>query len=91
MTGLRWVGRRFGLTGVPGVPARDLSAEEVERYGGEAHLVSLAGGRLYEKPASSEIRRSRTAKAKMERPAAEDKMLRLAAEDKENETWETED
>ena len=89
MTGLRWVGNRHGLIGAPGIPARDLSAEEVERYGGEAHLVSLAGGRLYEKPASSEIRRSRT--AKMERPAAEDKMLRGAAEDKESKTWETED
>ena len=83
MTGLKWVGSKHGLIGAPGIPARDLSAEEVERYGGEAYLVSLAGGRLYEKPS--------TAKVKMERPAAEDKMLRGAAEDKENETWEIED
>lgn len=65
---LHFIGKQHGLTGVPGVPARDLSAEEVERYGGEAHLLSLAGGRLY---------------AKMERPQREDKALRHAVEDKE--------
>lgn len=36
-TGLRYLGGGF----VPGIPARDLSATEVDRYGGRAYLLKL--------------------------------------------------
>jgi len=39
---LKYIGQAF----IPGIPARDLSDEEVEEYGGEAFLV---GSGLYEK------------------------------------------
>jgi len=39
---LKYIGDGF----IPGIPARDLSAEEVKQYGGEKYLLSTG---LYEK------------------------------------------
>ncbi len=58
----------------PGVPARDLTTDEVKRYGGRAYLLSLG---LYEA-----VRRPRT---KMVRAKVEDKMERVKVEDKRKE------
>ena len=44
---LKWIGREKGQDGLPGIPARDLSAEEVERYGGAAALLATG---LYAEP-----------------------------------------
>lgn len=41
MNGLRYVGGGF----LPGVPAKDLTAEQVEQYGGEKTLIASG---LYE-------------------------------------------
>lgn len=41
MNGLRYVGGGF----LPGVPAKDLTAEQVEQYGGEKTLIA---SELYE-------------------------------------------
>ncbi|MFV2045024.1 MAG: hypothetical protein ACC700_17525 [Anaerolineales bacterium] len=45
---LIWTGGGFGGA-LPGIPARDLTAEEVKAHGGESSLI---GSRLYEKPKS---------------------------------------
>ena len=37
----------IGSSFLPGIPARDLSAEEVKQYGGEKYLLSTG---LYAKP-----------------------------------------
>lgn len=37
---LKWIGYKLGVEGLPGIPARDLSAEEVEQHGGEKALVA---------------------------------------------------
>ena len=37
---LQWVGDRQGVEGLPGIPARDLSDDEVAQYGGEAALLA---------------------------------------------------
>lgn len=47
MQGLKWIGSKKGFLGYPGVPGRDLSAEEVAEHGEEF----LLGTGLYEKPA----------------------------------------
>lgn len=46
MVSLRYTGRGCGMF-VHGVPARDLSAEEVEKHGGERALLKSG---CYEKP-----------------------------------------
>ena len=46
MNGLRYVGGGF----LPGVPAKDLTAEQVEQYGGEKTLIA---SELYEELSSS--------------------------------------
>lgn len=61
---LRYVGNGSWL---PGVPARDLTDEEVKEYGGKDFLVRT---HLYEV-------------AKMERARREDKMERPSVQDKE--------
>ncbi len=43
---LKWIGNTKGIEGLPDIPARDLTDDEVERLGGEA--VLLATG-LYER------------------------------------------
>lgn len=45
---LIYTGGGFG-GGLPGIPARDLSAEEVKQYGGKTELL---GTGLYEEPKS---------------------------------------
>lgn len=37
----------IGTSVIPGIPARDLTAEEVEQYGGEKELLKT---KLYKKP-----------------------------------------
>ncbi len=63
---LKYVGDGSWLSGIP---ARDLTDEEVEIYGGEAFLTRSG---LYRRP-----------ERKMERPVREDKMERPIREDKE--------
>ncbi len=46
--GLVYTGGGFGGA-LPGIPARDLTAEEVKAHGGESNLI---GSGLYEKPKS---------------------------------------
>ena len=36
---LIWIGNERGLLGLPNIPGRDLSKEEVDKYGGEKFLV----------------------------------------------------
>lgn len=40
---LKYIGKGF----IPGIPARDLTSEEVKKYGGEKTLLSTG---LFEKP-----------------------------------------
>lgn len=47
MTGLQYIGRGEFL---PGIPARDLSAEEIEQHGGAAFLLATG---LYQTYAAS--------------------------------------
>lgn len=47
---LKWIGHTKGAEGLIGVPARDLSVEEVEQHGGEKGLIATG---LYEKPAKA--------------------------------------
>lgn len=44
---LKWIGYLKGVEGLDGIPARDLSEDEVEQYGGEAALVATG---LYGRP-----------------------------------------
>lgn len=60
---LRYVGDGSWL---PGVPARDLSDEEVKEYGGKDFLVRT---RLYVAPKMERVQRQ----DKMERPDVQDK------------------
>lgn len=46
---LIWIGARQGQLGIPGIPARDLTDDEVQRHGGEAELLKTG---LWEKPAA---------------------------------------
>ena len=48
--GLRYVGNGS----IRGVPARNLSIKEVEKYGGEEYLLSLPV-KLYEKPMANKV------------------------------------
>jgi len=48
--GLRYVGNGS----IRGVPARNLSIKEVEKYGGEDYLLNLPS-KLYEKPMENKI------------------------------------
>lgn len=43
---LIWVGKEKGAEGLPGIPARDLSDEEVKKFGKE----NLLGTGLYAEP-----------------------------------------
>lgn len=45
---LRWIGHQQGVAGLPNIPARDLSEDEVARFGGEKALIATG---LYEKAA----------------------------------------
>ena len=55
---LKYTGGGFGGS-LPGLPARDLQDEEVERLGGEDDLLATG---LYEKPAQPEPRRKHSEK-----------------------------
>lgn len=44
---LKWIGTKQGAECVIGIPARDLSDQEVEQYGGEQALLTTG---MYEKP-----------------------------------------
>jgi hypothetical protein len=44
---LKWIGREKGRDGLPGIPGRDLSDDEVALYGGETALIETG---LYERP-----------------------------------------
>lgn len=46
---LVYVGNRV----IPGIPARNLTAEEVDQHGGEKVLIET---KLYEKPAKKEVK-----------------------------------
>lgn len=46
---LKWIGNTKGSAGLVGIPARDLTDEEVKNLGGEKQLLSTG---LYEKVAS---------------------------------------
>lgn len=46
---LVYIGNGF----LPGVPARDLTAEEVEKYGGESYLLDTG---LYTKPGKAQTK-----------------------------------
>ena len=48
--GLRYV----GSGSIRGVPARNLSIKEVEKYGGEDYLLNLPS-KLYEKPMANKV------------------------------------
>lgn len=37
---LKWIGREKGIEGLPGIPARDLSDEEVAKFGKKKLLES---------------------------------------------------
>lgn len=50
MSKLIWIGSEKGVEGLPNIPGRDLSADEVKQYGGEKALLDTG---LYEKSASS--------------------------------------
>lgn len=56
-TGLRYVGQGF----VVGVPARDLTAEEVEEYGGAEVLLAVVdlhtGKAMYEEEQATNVKR----------------------------------
>lgn len=43
---LKWIGHQQGVAGLPNIPARDLSEDEVLRFGGEKALIATG---LYEK------------------------------------------
>jgi len=45
---LKWIGHQQGVAGLPNIPARDLSEDEVLRFGGEKVLIATG---LYEKTA----------------------------------------
>lgn len=70
---LKWKGTGF----LPGIPARDLTDQEVEEFGGEKYLV---GTGLYEKPEDEKTVKMTTKKSKnttltvdrFETPAEED-------------------
>ena len=49
-TGLKYVGNGS----IRGVPAHDLTVEEVEKYGGEEYLLSLPA-KLYAKPMENKV------------------------------------
>ncbi len=52
---LIWIGKEKGIEGLPGVPARDLSDEEVKTYGGEAWLIKTG---LWQKPREKKAKNS---------------------------------
>ena len=47
---LRWIGTTKGAEGLPNIPARDLTDDEVKEYGGESALIATG---LYAKAAES--------------------------------------
>jgi hypothetical protein len=51
---LKWIGYVHGAEWLPGIPARDLSDDEVEQYGGEAGLLATG---LYE-PVTGKLKTS---------------------------------
>lgn len=42
---LKWIGDTKGAAGLPGIPGRDLTADEVEQHGGKDALLATG---LYE-------------------------------------------
>lgn len=63
---LKYIGKQNGLMGFPGIPARDLSDDEVEKFGGEAVLLELAGGRLYKRDKQAAKREDKSLKPEYE-------------------------
>lgn len=37
---LKWIGDQKGVLGIPGIPGRDLTDDEVAKYGGEEALLA---------------------------------------------------
>ncbi len=72
---LKYIGQGF----LPGVPARDLSDDEVEQCGGEEALIASG---LYEIPRVIEIQVEARLEGKRDRTRREDKQLRPIVEDK---------
>jgi len=49
---LKWIGDKKGIEGIFSIPARDLTDDEVIRFGGEQSLLDTG---LYEKPAQAKV------------------------------------
>lgn len=63
---LKWIGRKKGVEGIYNIPARDLTKEETEKYGGEKALLATG---LYAKARGGKVKKS--AKPIIHEPEAE--------------------
>jgi hypothetical protein len=53
---LKWIGHRKGMAGLPNVPGRDLSDEEIEARGLDRKALLKSGLYEEEKPAKKELK-----------------------------------
>lgn len=47
---LKWIGKEKGMDGIPGIPGRDLSDEEIKKRGLDVKMLVQSGLYVEEKP-----------------------------------------
>lgn len=68
---LKWIGGLMGFEGLPGVPGRNLSQDEVEQYGGKEALLET--GLYVEDGQEGKARKGGGSENKLARGASHDK------------------